>query len=82
MVYSADMTENIISPSEEEICSLVDRLRATGHHLNEETNVIEGRVPNFHDCHVAADVIESLLIFKKMAEFTLARMIEEVIIDE
>ena len=85
MVYSGSMTTHTepseyskITPTEEAICDLVDRLRATGHHLDEETNVIEARIPNFHDCHVAADVIESLLIFKKMSQMVLAHVIEKV----
>jgi hypothetical protein len=70
------MTENNqYTPSDHDIYSLVDRLRSTGNHFNDDTAAVEHRVPNFHDCHLAADVIESLMVYKYLS----ARMMEEAL---
>jgi hypothetical protein len=69
-------------PTDDDIYNLVDRLRSTGNHYNDETQAIESRVPNFHDCHLAANVIESLMIFKHLATNAMSLMIKNIEVDE
>lgn len=59
--------------------SLIARLRDTGPKVNEENNVVEGRVPNYHDCHAAGDIIEAFLIYKNAAEMVVAETINRLV---